>query len=127
MSILSEARPSRRVLEIVTTPIPIPEPRTNLTSRLLALMTPERWVAVGRIALTGLIALLYWRQPVPVPVLWFAVAMAARLWPRSATDQVRHAYDDVPAYHPYLVWHAKTGDRVHAFVIDDLHTRWPAR
>ncbi len=38
-------------------------------------MTRERWIEVGRIALTGLIALLYWQQLVPIQVLWVAVAI----------------------------------------------------
>ena len=38
-------------------------------------MTRERWIEVGRIALTGLIALLYWRQLVPIELLWAAVAV----------------------------------------------------
>ena len=45
------------------------------TSRLLVLMTRERWIEVGRIVLTGVIVLLYWRQLVPVQVLWVAVAI----------------------------------------------------
>ena len=40
-----------------------------------ALMTRERWIEVGRILLTGLAALLYWRQAVPIEVLWAAVAI----------------------------------------------------
>lgn len=39
------------------------------------LMTSERWVEVGRIVLTGLIALFYWQELVPVQVLWVAVAI----------------------------------------------------
>ena len=42
---------------------------------LRALMTHERWIEVARIAVTGLIALLYWRQWVPIEVLWAAVAV----------------------------------------------------
>ncbi len=42
---------------------------------LNALMTRERWIEVGRIVLTGTIALLYWREMVPVQVLWVAVAV----------------------------------------------------
>jgi len=38
-------------------------------------MTRERWVEVGRIALTGLAALLYWQQAVSIEVLWAAVAL----------------------------------------------------
>ncbi len=41
---------------------------------LRLLMTSERWIEVGRIALTGVIAFLYWRQWVPVELLWAAVA-----------------------------------------------------
>jgi Zn2+/Cd2+-exporting ATPase len=44
-------------------------------SSLSVLMTRERWIEVGRIVLTGLIALLYWREMVPLGVLWFAVAV----------------------------------------------------
>ncbi len=40
-----------------------------------ALMTRERWIEVGRIALTGVAALLYWQQAVPIEVLWAAVAL----------------------------------------------------
>ncbi len=40
-----------------------------------ALMTRERWIEVGRIALTGLAALIYWQQAVPIEVLWAAVAL----------------------------------------------------
>ena len=39
------------------------------------LMTPARWIEVGRIVLTGLIAFLYWRQWVPIELLWLAVAI----------------------------------------------------
>ncbi len=44
-------------------------------SSLRVLMTRERWFEVSRIVLTGLIALLYWREMVPLEVLWFAVAV----------------------------------------------------
>jgi len=40
-----------------------------------ALMNRERWIEVGRILLTGLIAGLYWQQAVPIQVLWFAIAI----------------------------------------------------
>jgi heavy metal translocating P-type ATPase len=38
-------------------------------------MTRERWIEVGRIVLTGAIALLYWRHQVPIQLLWGAVAI----------------------------------------------------
>ena len=45
------------------------------TPSLADLMTRKRWIEVGRIVLTGLIALLYWQQLVPLQVLWVAVAI----------------------------------------------------
>lgn len=42
---------------------------------VIALMTPERWIEVSRILLTGLVALLYWQELLPVQVLWIAVAI----------------------------------------------------
>ncbi len=44
-------------------------------SEFRGLMTRERWIEVGRIVLTGLIAFLYWRQWVPIELLWGAVAI----------------------------------------------------
>jgi heavy metal translocating P-type ATPase len=53
-----------------------PTPKLDTAAfSLAALMTPARWVEVGRIALTGLIALFYWRQWVAVEILWAAVAI----------------------------------------------------
>ena len=51
-----------------------------------ALMTRERWVEVGRIVLTGTIALLYWQQLVPLWVLWIAVAIG--LYPLVKTGLI---------------------------------------
>ena len=42
---------------------------------LWSLMTRERWIAVGRILLTGTVALLYWQHLVSRYVLWVAVAV----------------------------------------------------
>lgn len=59
-------------------------------SSLRVLMTRERWIEVGRILLTGTIALLYWRGMVPLEVLWFAVAVG--LYPlvkTGALDLIR--------------------------------------
>ena len=42
---------------------------------LADLMTRQRWIEVARIAVTGLVALLYWRELVPLQVLWAAVAI----------------------------------------------------
>lgn len=49
---------------------------SNPTERgIMGLMTSERWIEVGRILLTGIIALLYWQHLVPLYVLWAAVAI----------------------------------------------------
>ncbi len=53
----------------------ISKPQETGAPSLSALMTRERWIEVGRILLTGLIALLYWQQLVPVQILWVAVAI----------------------------------------------------
>ncbi len=50
------------------------------------LMTRARWVEVGRIVLTGVIALLYWQQWVPLPLLWLAVAIG--LYPLVKTGLI---------------------------------------
>ena len=42
---------------------------------ILSLMNHERWIEVGRIVLTGAVALLYWQQLVPLWMLWVAVAI----------------------------------------------------
>lgn len=52
-------------------------------SSLRALMTRARWIEVVRIVITGLIALLYWQQKVPIELLWTAVA--AGLYPLVKT------------------------------------------
>ncbi len=70
-----------------------------------------------------------------IPVaLWAMAALAAagsvlawRLWPRDDAEELPHVHGDLPADHPHLVENSRAGDHVHAFVIDDLHTRWPAR
>ena len=68
-------------------------------------------------------------MPVTLTVLGainlFATAAAAILWPASDPDVVEHLHPDLGADHPHL---EGTGSRrhAHAFVIDDLHHRWPA-
>lgn len=53
----------------------IPADQGTESTNLKALMTHERWIEVGRIAVTGLIAFLFWRDWVPVEVLWIAIAI----------------------------------------------------
>ena len=50
-------------------------PAAPRAASFAALMTRERWIEVARIVVTGLVALLYWRQMVPIEVLWAAVAV----------------------------------------------------
>lgn len=59
----------------MNTTTPISGPPLADAASWHALMTRERWIEVGRIGLTGLTALLYWRQAVPIEVLWAAVAI----------------------------------------------------
>ncbi len=51
------------------------------------------------------------------------LVLALRLWPAEDPDEVAHSHPDLPVDHPHIA-----GYRVshhHAFVIDDLHRRWP--
>ncbi|OJY56783.1 MAG: cadmium-translocating P-type ATPase [Thiobacillus sp. 0-1251] len=50
------------------------------------LMTRSRWIEAGRILLTGLVALLFWRQWVPIQILWLAVAIG--LYPLVKTGLI---------------------------------------
>lgn len=52
----------------------------------MSLMTHDRWIEVGRIVLTGAVALLYWQQLVPLYLLWGAVAIG--LYPLVKTGIV---------------------------------------
>jgi MFS family permease len=56
--------------------------------------------------------------------LTFAGALlAARLWPAVDSDVVRHQHPELPSDHPHL--HGKPARHAHAYVIDNLHQRWP--
>ncbi len=57
-------------IEPIATVAPI-----GFAASLRTLMTRARWIEVARIGLTGLIALLYWQQKVPIEWLWAAVAI----------------------------------------------------
>jgi MFS family permease len=45
----------------------------------------------------------------------------AFLWPRRDPEVIAHAHDDLAADHPHLEGDA----HAHAYVIDELHRRWP--
>ena len=58
-------------------------------------------------------------------VALFATTLAVRLWPAADPDVIEHVHADLPAGHPHL--RERGGPRhAHAFVIDELHRRWPA-
>lgn len=55
-----------------------------------------------------------------------AVGLAAvlRIWPAEDNAVLPHEHPDLPPDHPHL---SETGaNHSHAFVIDDLHRRWPS-
>ena len=56
------------------------------------------------------------------------VVIARSAWPVEDRDLIEHGHDELPADHPHLQASALTDDGRHAhhFVIDDLHTQWPA-
>jgi hypothetical protein len=56
-----------------------------------------------------------------------AAGLAASLWPLGDPDIVSHRHDDLAADHPHRMAHAgpASDQHAHAFVIDDLHARWP--
>lgn len=58
-----------------------------------------------------------------------AVLVAAAVWPARDPEVVPHSHADLPVGHPHLAAHAgASGARhAHAYLIDDLHPRWPAR
>jgi MFS family permease len=53
-----------------------------------------------------------------------AVGLAALIWPSDDAEIVAHRHPDLPADHPHLA-PSRSVDHAHAFVIDDLHQRWP--
>ena len=53
-----------------------------------------------------------------------AIAAAAALWPAADPDVVEHAHADLAPDHPHLEG-VGANRHAHAFVIDDLHHRWP--
>jgi len=50
-------------------------PARRESQSLSALLTRDRWIEIGRIVVTGVVVLLYWRGLVPLPVLLAAVAV----------------------------------------------------
>jgi heavy metal translocating P-type ATPase len=50
-----------------------PQTETEKPS-IRALLTRDRWFEIGRIVVVGIITLLYWRNVLPLPALWVAIA-----------------------------------------------------
>ncbi|EEW25040.1 MFS transporter [Rhodobacter ferrooxidans] len=46
-----------------------------------------------------------------------------RIWPTQDASEMAHDHPDLPPDHPHLAEHGP--HHAHAFVIDDLHRRWP--
>lgn len=55
------------------------------------------------------------------------VTAALWLWPQDDEEHLTHTHDALPSDHPHFLEHGPEGQHTHAFVIDDLHTRWPIR
>lgn len=51
--------------------------------------------------------------------------VALRLWPESDPQAIEHVHNDLPVDHAHLRHDHSQGAASHAFVIDDLHQRWP--
>ncbi|EKF19124.1 MFS transporter [Nitratireductor pacificus] len=54
-----------------------------------------------------------------------AVVLAIRLWPAGETPEIPHEHPELDPAHPHLRAHGTDGAHRHAYVIDDLHPRWP--
>jgi hypothetical protein len=55
------------------------------------------------------------------------VVVARSVWSVEDREIIEHRHDELPADHPHLQAGTSTdGGHAHHFVIDDLHTRWPA-
>ena len=46
-----------------------------------------------------------------------------RIWPEQDASELVHDHPDLPPDHPHLAEHG--AQHAHAFVIDDMHRRWP--
>lgn len=52
-----------------------------------------------------------------------ALGAVLRIWPAQDASELAHDHPDLPPDHPHLSGHRP--HHAHAFVIDDLHRRWP--
>ena len=51
--------------------------------------------------------------------------LALSMWPASDDERLAHSHPGLPSDHPHLREGHKSGEPVHPFVIDDIHTHWP--
>lgn len=51
------------------------------------------------------------------------VLLARTFWPAAESDVVAHEHPELPLDHPHL--HGEPSRHAHAYVIDNLHHRWP--
>jgi len=51
------------------------------------------------------------------------VLLAFQFWPAKDSDVVPHQHPELPTDHPHL--HGESSRHAHAYVIDNLHHRWP--
>lgn len=71
-----------------------------------------RWLGMGpALVLAGLVAAS-------------GLLLALRFWPAGQVRAPLHDHPDLPPDHPHLRTHGD-GPHAHAYVIDDLHRRWP--
>lgn len=55
------------------------------------------------------------------------VSAAAYAWPISDPEFIEHGHPELPPDHPHLLTVEHETRHVHAFLIDNLHRKWPAR
>lgn len=59
-------------------------------------------------------------------VATISIMLAAYVWPKLDQDELEHSHTDLPENHPHFLEHlAEQGKHTHAYIIDDLHQRWP--
>jgi MFS family permease len=51
--------------------------------------------------------------------------MATLLWPVPDLEVIPHEHANLPPNHPHLTGAGSSDRHAHAYVIDDLHARWP--
>ncbi len=53
----------------------------------------------------------------------FGLVAVLRIWPEEDIGMLAHSHADLPPDHPHLERNGPS--HAHAFVIDELHRRWP--